>query len=106
MVRDRDSIYNVSINNPDPSSNSNSNFNPNPNSNPEQCSNLINSAENSQSLGGLGLSQTMSGSKKASTRTSSTCYLPNESVRDVLTLTELLTGNDKNSNHDAVNDNL
>lgn len=73
---------------------------------PQQCSNLINNAQSSQSLGGLGLSQTMSGSKIASTRTSSTCYLPHEtvSVSEVVNLAKLLTGdNDKNSNDDAYN---
>lgn len=58
----------------------------------EQCTNLINHGENSKSLGGLGSSQTFSGSSQKSTRTSSTCHLPFELTPDLLNLANLLTG--------------
>jgi hypothetical protein len=58
----------------------------------EQCANLISLGEESKYLGGLGSSQTFSGSKTTSTRTSSTCHLPFESTPELLKLTNLLTG--------------
>jgi prolyl 4-hydroxylase len=61
---------------------------------PEQCANLISHGEESTYLGGLGSSQTFSGSKTTSTRTSSTCHLPFESTPELLKLTNLLTGVD------------
>ena len=58
----------------------------------EQCANLILMSENSDSLGGMGKSQTFVGSGATSTRTSSTCYLPSDRVPDLLRLVNLLTG--------------
>lgn len=58
----------------------------------EQCSALIDQAQNSKSLGGMGISQTFSGSGAVSSRTSSTCYLPAEYVTDILEKVQLLTG--------------
>ena len=58
----------------------------------EQCHALIMQAQSSKSLGGMGASQTFSGSSATSSRTSSTCYLPKEAVMDLLQRVELLTG--------------
>lgn len=58
----------------------------------EQCHALIEQAQSSKSLGGMGASQTFSGSSSISSRTSSTCYLPKEAVMDLLQRVELLTG--------------
>lgn len=58
----------------------------------KECSDLIERAENTQSLGGMGTSQTFTGSKAVSSRTSTTCYLPVEAVIDILQRVTLLTG--------------
>ena len=58
----------------------------------KQCSMLVNQAENSKSLGGMGASQTFSGSGAISSRTSSTCYLPGDAVAYLLERVKLLTG--------------
>ena len=58
----------------------------------EHCNDLILMSENSQSLGGMGKSQTFVGSGATSTRTSSTCYLPSDRVPDLLRIVNLLTG--------------
>jgi prolyl 4-hydroxylase len=59
---------------------------------PEECSDLIERAENTQSLGGMGTSQTFTGSRAVSSRTSTTCYLPVDAVTDILQRVTLLTG--------------
>ena len=59
---------------------------------PQQCHALIEQALSSKSLGGLGVSQTFSGSSAVSSRTSSTCHLPKEAVGELLQKVELLTG--------------
>lgn len=58
----------------------------------KECSDLIERAENTQSLGGMGTSQTFTGSKAVSSRTSTTCYFPVEAVIDILQRVTLLTG--------------
>lgn len=58
----------------------------------DECSDLIERAENTQSLGGMGTSQTFTGSRAVSSRTSTTCYLPVEAVTGILQRVTLLTG--------------
>ena len=57
-----------------------------------ECAVVIELAQNSVALGGMGVSQTFSGSGAASSRTSSTCYLPVDAVSNLLKRVNALTG--------------